>query len=101
VGVATARAAIASLRHGKPALVLLDRHLEDGDGLDVFRKEAPELPVVILSGDRDPSSFREASRRGASHYLTKPIDPASLERTIEQALSPPQAQGRAHAQLGA
>lgn len=91
IGVATARAAVASLRHGKPALVLLDRHLGDGDGLDVldvFRAEAPELPVVILSGDRDPLSFREASRRGARHYLTKPVDPTSLERTIQQALSP-------------
>ncbi len=57
---------------------LLDRFLGRGeDGLDVLiaaRKIAPELPVVMLSGDETGVTAAAALRAGAFHFLSKPIE---------------------------
>jgi DNA-binding NtrC family response regulator len=57
---------------------LLDRFLGPGeDGLDVLvaaRKIAPELPVVMLSGDESGVTASAALRAGAFHFLSKPVE---------------------------
>lgn len=61
----------------KPCLVILDLHLEGRNGLEVFKEMkvlAPEMPVVIVSGDPDPEVRAEAKRLGACEFLSKPIN---------------------------
>ena len=55
-------------------LVLLDYHLPDMNGLDaleVFRKEHPELPIIMLSGSVDPHIIRRVLAKGAAGFVSK------------------------------
>jgi signal transduction histidine kinase len=54
--------------------ILLDLGLPDSQGLETFVKvqaEAPDLPIIILSGLDDEATAIEAVRRGAEDYLVK------------------------------
>lgn len=56
------------------ALVVLDHALPDGTGLellDALRESAPELPILVLTGEGSESVAVEAFRRGASDYVIK------------------------------
>lgn len=60
-----------------PNLISLDYSLPDMSGLDVMRsikKENPEIPVVIVSGQRDVSTAVQLLREGAYDYLEKDDD---------------------------
>lgn len=61
-------------QQGKPDLVLLDLNLPDSWGLDTFfqvYKQAPDVPIVILSGlDIEDLALR-ALQAGAQDYLIK------------------------------
>lgn len=55
-------------------LVLLDYHLPDLNGLDalqIFGKEHPELPIIMLSGSVNPQIMRQVMAKGAAAFLTK------------------------------
>lgn len=55
-------------------LVLLDHNLPDVEGweaLEGLRREYPQVPVVVLSGNDDPRALREALGRGAQDYWVK------------------------------
>jgi DNA-binding NtrC family response regulator len=72
-------------------LVLTDLRMADGTGLDVLngvRKINPEVAVVVMTAFGTVASAVDAMKRGASDYLTKPIDLDELEvligRTLER-----------------
>ena len=55
-------------------LVLLDLSLPDSHGLDTFitvHGNAPEIPVIVLTGLDDERTAMEAAREGAQDYLVK------------------------------
>ncbi len=61
-------------RHPDIDLVLLDYHLPDMNGLDalaIFRKNHPELPIVMLSGSVNPHTVRQVLDRGAAGFIAK------------------------------
>lgn len=58
-------------------VILLDLNLPDSNGintLSAIRNCAPDIPVVILTGDDDKSQAMEALRLGAQDYLLKGAD---------------------------
>jgi DNA-binding NtrC family response regulator len=60
-----------------PSLVSLDYSLPDMSGLEVMRqikKENPEIPVVIVSGQEDISTAVALLREGAYDYFVKDDD---------------------------
>ncbi len=60
-----------------PAMVSLDYSLPDMSGLDVMRqikKEHPEIPVIIVSGQEDISTAVTLLREGAYDYFVKDDD---------------------------
>jgi CheY-like chemotaxis protein len=76
-------------RHG-PDLILLDLHLPDMPGEEVFARLRAEpstrdIPIVILSADATPATIRRLLARGAVAYLTKPIDLHELWAVLETA----------------
>jgi PAS domain S-box-containing protein len=84
--------ALELARLHRPDLILLDMHLPDISGEDVFRQlqQSPDLrdiPVVILSADATPGQVDLMLRAGAHAYVTKPLDVKPfidlLERTLD------------------
>ena len=67
----------------EPALILLDNRLPDASGQQVLRHlaEAPAtaaIPVVILSGDSNPTTVSEFLAAGAADFLGKPFEADQL-----------------------
>jgi len=89
---ANGRAALAAARHETLHALILDLKLPDMDGLTVLEavlKEAPGLPAIVVTGFGTIDSAVEAMKRGASDFLTKPIQLdnllATLDRCVERA----------------
>lgn len=68
------RAFELALMHLDLDLVLLDYHLPDMNGLealDVFARQVPELPIIVLSGSVNPKIMQQVMNKGAAAFLTK------------------------------
>jgi signal transduction histidine kinase/ActR/RegA family two-component response regulator len=77
----------------RPDLILLDRHLPDLSGDEVFAQLRADsrtraIPVVILSADAISSSVRDLLDAGVRAYLTKPLDVHALLRVIDDTFGP-------------
>lgn len=62
-----------------PAVILLDLNLPGTDGRDVLEQIKADgalrhIPVVILTTSSDRSDVAFCYRKGASGYMTKPVD---------------------------
>jgi two-component system, OmpR family, copper resistance phosphate regulon response regulator CusR len=79
--VAGDRAAAEVRWQEAPDLVLLDRGLPDGDGLELLdrlRRAGDRVPVIVLTA-RDSAEDREAGlAAGADDYVVKPFGFADL-----------------------
>jgi YesN/AraC family two-component response regulator len=70
-------------------LMLLDIRLPDTDGtqlLSHFQKVAPETIKIVITGYPSIENAAQALNIGADSYLTKPLDPDSLLKTIKDKL---------------
>jgi len=74
----------------QPDLVLCDLRMPEMDGLEVLEKikqDAPDTPIIVISGTGVIGDAIEAIHRGAWNYLLKPIqDMSVLLHAINQAL---------------
>lgn len=69
--------------------ILLDLNLPDGNGIDWIaeaRSERPDIALIVITGLGDIPTAVEAMRRGADHFLTKPVDMAELEVSLKKAI---------------
>ena len=75
---------------GHPHLILLDVTMPGMDGHQVCRElqfgYTKDIPVVFLTARTELTHMMEASRSGASAYITKPFKTDHLLRTIADAL---------------
>ena len=81
--------AIQVLRRRDFDVAVLDLKMEDMDGIEVlkiFKKMAPAMPVIMLTGHGSESSAREGIQFGAFDYLTKPYELEDLIRKIKEAI---------------
>ena len=89
VQVESGPAALEAVAMQEFALVLSDVAMPGMDGIELLaklRKDAPDLPVVMISAHGDLETAVRAVREGAYDYLVKPIDDQRLYHTIEKAL---------------
>ncbi len=81
---------LACLREKSPAVILLDLNLPDSHGAETYRKvleNAPNVPVVILSGQDDEVLAIKALHQGVQDYLVKgAISSSSLDRAMRYAV---------------
>jgi two-component system response regulator AtoC len=78
---ATLKQAREAMTADPPDIALIDIHLPDGSGLDLLDPSAPAgaPEVVLITGNASVESAVDALRRGATDYLTKPVDYARLK----------------------
>jgi DNA-binding NtrC family response regulator len=88
--VGTGKEAVEALKEKEYHLVLLDKNLPEGDGLQVLKlaKELrPGIEVILITGFGTMESVIEALDLGAYGYLTKPLpDVPVIRNRIEGAL---------------
>lgn len=79
---------LAALANDDIAAVCLDLGLPDGEGtqiLERIRTLRPDVPVVVLTGERSVEVAVRAVQCGASDYLTKPTDRERVILTMRNA----------------
>jgi CheY-like chemotaxis protein len=67
-----------ALRERTPALVLLDRHLPDGDGLDLARElqaspTTASIPILLVSASVLAADRIAAEAAGCAGFIDKPV----------------------------
>ena len=72
-----------------PDLVVLDRRLPDGDGMDYLpelKAHLPGTPVVMVTAHGDIQSAVDAIRAGAADYGAKPVELTDLVMRARRAM---------------
>ena len=82
--------ALERLREGPVDVILVDLGLTDSQGLDTFttlHTQAPEVPMVIMTGLDDEGLAMQAVQAGAQDYLVKgQVVAPLLERALRYAI---------------
>lgn len=90
------RAAARHLQTYRPAVVIVDMGLPDGDGAQLIARMAsatPRVPVVLgMSGDPDTEGAARAA--GADGFLSKPVESLGYFQQVILSALPPEAQPR-------
>ncbi|MBI4679384.1 MAG: response regulator transcription factor [Elusimicrobia bacterium] len=87
----SATGARESMRRAAPELIILDRGLPDGDGLDLLKELRSEpkwtgLPVIILTAKKSVEDRVLGLKGGADDYLAKPFNTEELVARVEALL---------------
>lgn len=85
----SAEAALERAKEDPPEVVLLDLALPGMSGLEALeplQDAAPGAPVVMMSGEATLADAVQATRRGAFHFVEKPLHPDGLLVTLRAAL---------------
>lgn len=88
VGIATAASteeALPMCEDFKPDVILLDLRMPESDGfnaLEIIHQRWPSIRVLVLSAGATAAEVKLAMRNGASGYLSKSADRATLTAAI-------------------
>jgi two-component system, NtrC family, response regulator GlrR len=85
----SAMAALASLDHELPHIMITDLRMPGMDGMDLFaavHRRHPLMPVLVLTANGTISDAVNAMQRGVFGYVTKPFEGADLMREVDRAL---------------
>jgi DNA-binding NtrC family response regulator len=83
------REALGALDESPSDLLLTDIHMPEMDGLELLaevKARYPETVVLMMTAFSSIDSAVEAMRRGAEDYLSKPLQLADAQMSIERAL---------------
>ncbi len=87
----SAEEAVEKLNNGnKTNLVITDINLPGKSGLELLKiinETKDDLPVVLLTGLKTLDTAITAVKSGASDYITKPFDLASVKKVVEKVLN--------------
>jgi two-component system response regulator AtoC len=82
--------AMSQFQAERPAAVILDVAAPgDMDGLEalaVFKKIDRDVPIIVLCSHGCTTTVVQAMKLGAADFLSKPFDPAGLEKPVAAAL---------------
>jgi DNA-binding response OmpR family regulator len=82
-------AAMAMVRSSEPVAVILDVQMPGGGGLSALAKIKADprmrnLPVMMLTGERNPETVMQAMNGGAADYMVKPFNPDNLLERVSR-----------------
>lgn len=90
VTVSTLKDALESIGKNDISVILTDLELPDSNGIDTFLKikeKAINMPIIILSGNKDEDLACIAKNKGAEDYLMKcDVDSKYLQKIISNAI---------------
>lgn len=88
VTAATLAAARSAIEYEAPALIILDIHMPDGNGLDFLLelRKSSSVPVIVLSGDGKDQDMVTGFDSGCDDYVPKPYAFPVLLARIESLL---------------
>ena len=95
--------ALAMVHSREPVAVILDVQMPGGGGLSALSKikadpKTRNLPVMMLTGERNAETVMEAMDAGADDYMVKPFHPDALlervSRLVQQGRQSPQPASR-------
>lgn len=92
--------AMQHLAGGPVDLILTDLRMPRMDGICFvrgLRKQGDKTPVIMLSGETDAESAARAMKAGVDHFVTKPVDPEVLSKTIRRLMTLHHRRERRHA----
>ena len=82
--------ALSLLEKETPDLIFLDIWLPDSDGLKLlpgFKKEHPQVPIIMISGHGTIETAVQATKMGAFDFIEKPLSLDKLIITASNALT--------------
>ncbi len=85
--------ALRILRAGNAVeAIVTDLNMPRMDGFDLIRairsdRNLAGMPILVVSGDTDPSTPERVARLGANAFFAKPYSPALLRRTLEHLIN--------------
>jgi two-component system response regulator RegA len=89
---ATAAEALVRAREDSPEYALVDLRLPDGHGLDVVAEIHAidqTTRIIVLTGYGAIATAVESLKRGASDYLTKPVDADQVALALDSTAASP------------
>ena len=86
---ASAREFLAWLPHGQAACLVLDVHMDELSGFDLY--DRLKVPIVFITGHDDPATLARIESSAVAGHLRKPFDRAAVLATIRRAVEPPAA----------
>ena len=81
--------ALTAIQQELPTLMLLDLEMPRMGGMEllrILRRDAVDLPVIVITAHGSIEAAVEAMREGAYDFLPKPFDPHHLEIVVRKAL---------------
>lgn len=83
--------AIERAKEEKPDVILMDVQMPELDGLEATRRlkadvDFADVPIITLTALAMPGDRERCLAAGANEYLSKPVSPTGLIKTIEQFL---------------
>ena len=81
--------ALSKLSQGKYDCVLSDIHMPGMSGLDLLKQvklKDKDIAFILITGAPDIDAALEAMRLGAYDHMSKPLNLAALEMTVDRAL---------------
>lgn len=89
VGATSGKEALEKLEEQEIDMILLDVMMPDMDGFETISliREKYDMPIVLMTGDRNIETIEKASQYGVDDYLTKPFLPLALKEIIHSTLT--------------
>ena len=94
---ASGRELLSALESETGSCVLTDVRMPGMDGLELQRRLAGRLPVVVMSGHGDIPMAVQAMKDGAVDFVEKPYSEDAILRAVSRAASLAERRARAHA----
>jgi DNA-binding NtrC family response regulator len=88
-GFVSAQDAMASMAKAQPKVVITDVRLKDADGVDLMRQIktfCPDAAIIIITGYASIDQAVEATKKGAFHYMAKPLHLENLRAVVKDAM---------------
>ena len=91
VGAPSGEDALQQIRRHAPLAAILDVQMPGGGGLETLEQIKADpatagIPVMILTGERNPETVMQALSGGAADYMVKPFNPDMLAERLGRAI---------------